>query len=122
MEDLRSIVSTHFLGRCRVQPDEFPLREGTERIVIRSFLPLTSMGSTMKIVVPYVVHNEHKRPIEIAPDTPNDTLELIAARYMGQPTKVHVPRRPIRSGDELPNHAYRCAHGAGDPAPRIGRS
>jgi hypothetical protein len=64
-------------------------------------MALTSMDSTMNVVVPYMIHNEHMRPIEIAPDIPEDMLELIAARYMGEPTKVHVPRRPIRTGDEL---------------------
>jgi hypothetical protein len=55
----------------------------------------------MNVVVPSMVHNEHKCPVEIAPETSGDILELIAACYMGEPTKVQVPRRPIRSGDEL---------------------
>jgi hypothetical protein len=29
MDDLRKIVSNHFQGRCRVHPDEFPLRDET---------------------------------------------------------------------------------------------
>jgi hypothetical protein len=34
MNDLRKIVSNHFQGGCRVQADEFPLRDGTEVLVI----------------------------------------------------------------------------------------
>jgi hypothetical protein len=34
----------------------------------------------MNVVFPYMVHDEHRRPIEIAPDTPDDTLELRAVR------------------------------------------
>jgi hypothetical protein len=55
----------------------------------------------MKVVVPYMVYQDYKRPIEIAPDTPADILEPIASNYMGQPTKVIVPRYPIRDSDLL---------------------
>jgi hypothetical protein len=101
VDDLRKIVSMHLGGRRRVQPHRFPLQDGTEMSVIPSFLALTSLDSTMNVVVPYMVHYEHKRPIEIAPETPDDMLELIAARYMGEPTKVHVPRRHIRTSHEF---------------------
>jgi hypothetical protein len=59
------------------------------------------MDSTIDTVVPYMVYREHKRPIEIAPETPDAMLEEIATMYMDQPTKVRVSRRPIRTGDEL---------------------
>jgi hypothetical protein len=101
MDDLRKIVSTYFEGRCRVQPDQFPLCDGTRVLVTPSFLPLNSLESTMNFVVPYVVHNGHKRPLEIAPDTPIDMLEHIAALYRNQPTKIRVPRLPIHTGDEI---------------------
>jgi hypothetical protein len=88
MDDLGRIVSNHFQGRCRVEPDEFPMKDGTEVSVIPSSLPLTSMDSTMNVLVPYMVHGERK-------------LELCVVKYMGEPTKVHVPRHPNRTGDEL---------------------
>jgi hypothetical protein len=39
--------------------------------------------------------------IEIAPDTPDEMLEMVAMRYMDESSKVSVPHRPIRTGDEL---------------------
>jgi hypothetical protein len=62
MDDLRRIMSTHFQGRCCAQPDQFPPQDGTAVLVI-------SMSSTINMVVPYMVHDGHKRPIEIAPET-----------------------------------------------------
>jgi hypothetical protein len=59
MEDLRKIVLNHFMGRCRVQPNEFPLNDWTEVLVIPSFLPLTSLDSAMNVLVPYMIHGEH---------------------------------------------------------------
>jgi hypothetical protein len=79
----------------------WPLHEDTVVDVITSFLPLSSLDSTMKIVVPYMVYQEYKRPIEISPDTPANMLEPIASEYMGQPAKVIVSRYPIRDSDEL---------------------
>jgi hypothetical protein len=101
MDNLRKIVSTEFEGRCHAQSDRFPLKDGTEVLVIPSFLPLLSPDSTMNVVGPDMAYKEHMRPIEIAPDTPDDMLETIATGYMSQPTKVIIPRRPIRSGDIL---------------------
>jgi hypothetical protein len=64
------------------------LRDGTEVLVIPSFLPLASLDSSMEIVVPYMVHGSQRRPAKITPDTPDDMLELIAARCTDEPTKV----------------------------------
>jgi hypothetical protein len=53
----------------------------------------------MNVVVPCLIYEEHKRPTEIAPDTTDDMLEMIASRHMEQPTKAMT--KTIRSGDEL---------------------
>jgi hypothetical protein len=79
MEDLRKIVSMKCGGRCRVQLDRFRSKDGTEVLVIPSDLPLISLDSTKNVVVPYMVYKEHKRPLEIASDTPDDMLETIVA-------------------------------------------
>jgi hypothetical protein len=57
-------------------------------------------GST-PVVVPYLIHKEQRRAVEIMPDTPQEMLKQIAAAHMGQPTKVLGVRYPIRDGDEL---------------------
>jgi hypothetical protein len=100
-DELRRIVSTYFNGRRRVEPDQFPLRDGTEVRVIPVFVPFVSEDSTMETVVPYPSYGGHVRPIEVPPLVDDDNLANIAASYMYQPCQVSVSRRSIRNGDMI---------------------
>jgi hypothetical protein len=100
-DELRRVVSTHQGGRCMVEPDQLPLRNGTEVRVIPVFIPQVSEEAHMNTVVAYMRFKEHFRPVAILPDVPDEFLEKLAESDMGQPCKVSVPHRPIRTGDEI---------------------
>jgi hypothetical protein len=100
-DELRRIVSTQQGGRCMVEPDQFPLKNGTEVRVIPVFIPQVSADAHMDVVVPYLRYKEHYRPVATLPDLPVEFLESLAASYMGQPCQVLVPHHPIRTGDEI---------------------
>jgi hypothetical protein len=100
-DELRRIVSMQQGGRCMVEPDQFPLKNGTEVRVIPVFIPQVSEDAQMDIVIPHLRYKEHYRPIATLPDVPNEFLELLAESYTGQPCMVSVPRRPIHTGDEI---------------------
>jgi hypothetical protein len=53
-DELRRIVSTQQSGRCMVEPDQFPLKNGTEVRVIPVFIPQISDDAQMEVVVPYM--------------------------------------------------------------------
>jgi hypothetical protein len=59
MDELRRIVWTHLNSRCRVAPDQFPLRNGPEVRVSPLFVPLISEDASMETIVPYLKYNEH---------------------------------------------------------------
>jgi hypothetical protein len=84
-----------------VEPDQFPLKNGTEVRVIPVFVPDQMVLDDKDLVVPYLKYKEHYRPIATLPDAPIDLLAAIAADYMNQQCMVTVPRGPIRSGDEI---------------------
>jgi hypothetical protein len=46
-------------------------------------------------------YDEHVRPVEIPPKPNDELLEQIAESYVGQPCKVRVPHRPIRTGNVI---------------------
>jgi hypothetical protein len=94
-EELRRVVSTHLGGRCEIEPDQFPLRYGTELRVIPVQIPSISEDAVMDTVVPYIFLDEHCRPVAVLPDTPPGFLAQIAANYMEQPCKVTVEHYPI---------------------------
>jgi hypothetical protein len=101
MEELRKVVSNHFMGRCSVQPHEFPVKDGTEVIPIPSFLPLLSQDVSANTVVRYLTYRGRKRPIEMSLDTPDDMSEMVASGYMDRPTKLRVLKHPIRTDGEI---------------------
>jgi hypothetical protein len=87
MEGMRQIASTVFGGRCRVSTDQFPLRNGSRITAIPSFLPPTAKPGSVPVVVPYLIHKDQRRAVEIMPDTPMDMLEQIAAAHMDSQRK-----------------------------------
>jgi hypothetical protein len=101
LDELRRIVSTEAGGRCVVEPDQFPLKNGTEVRVIPVFVPDGRNVDDKDLVVPYLKYKEHYRPIATLPDAPIELSAAIAADYMNQQCMVTIPRRPIRSGDEI---------------------
>jgi hypothetical protein len=84
-----------------VDPDQFPLRNGTEVRVIPVFVPQISEDANMETVVRHMRFGEHFQPVAFPLDVDDKFLELLAESYMGQPCKVSVPHRPIRTGDEI---------------------
>jgi hypothetical protein len=100
-DELRRLVSTFFNGRCSVDTDQFPLRDGTEVRAIPVFLPFVSEASTMETVVPYLTYGGHIRPVEVSPVSDDAFLARIAESYIDQPGQVSVPHQPIRNGDTI---------------------
>jgi hypothetical protein len=66
-----------------VEPDQFPLKNGTEVRIIPVFVPQISEDAHMEVVVPYMRYKEHFRPVATLPDVPNEFLEALAESYMG---------------------------------------
>jgi hypothetical protein len=96
-DELRRLVSTKMGGRCMVEPDQFPLKNGTEVRVIPVFVPPGSTVDDKDLVVPYLRYKEHLRPIATVPNVPIEILGQIAADYMNQQTMVKIARTNIRS-------------------------
>jgi hypothetical protein len=84
-----------------VEPDQFPLKNGTEVRVIPVFIPDDAADTDKEVVVPYLRYKEHYRPFATLPSVPTEFLAALAESYMGQPCMVTVPRRPVRTGDEI---------------------
>jgi predicted RNA-binding protein YlxR (DUF448 family) len=100
-DELWRIVSMHQGGRCMVEPDQFPLKNGTEVRVIPVFIPDDAVDTDKVVVVPCLRYEEHYRPFATLPSVPTEFLAALAESYMGQPCMVTVPRRLIRTGDEI---------------------
>jgi hypothetical protein len=84
-----------------VEPDQFPLKNGTEVRVIQAFAPDGVLVEDKDLVVPYLKYKDHYRPIATLSNAPTELLAAIAADYMNQQTMIKIPRRPIRSVDEI---------------------
>jgi hypothetical protein len=77
-DELRHIVSTHQSGRCMVDPDQFPLKNGTEVRVIPVFIPDDAADTDKDVVVPYLRYKKHYRPFATLPSVPTEFMAALA--------------------------------------------
>jgi hypothetical protein len=103
MDDLRKEASIHLNGRCRVQPSEFPVKDGIEVLCIPSSVHCVTLSHVFTTqVVLDLIHQGKKYRIQCLPDLTDDQLIEVAMKFMGTPSSVRLPiKRPTRTDDEI---------------------
>jgi hypothetical protein len=102
-DDLRKRASQEFRGRVAIQPDMFPVKEGSIVVCYPTYVPELEKGAEkMPIITPHLEREGKLYPLEVPANATFEDMVIVASNIMGCPSMLRTDTRfPLRTDDHV---------------------